>query len=367
MPGLTKGEASSATNPALQLFTRSGKLLQDAVSGTYQIFRLDAVSNVEVVPEAAFNFADAPTGHKLGTGRLYVPTGDTSAWTAGSYLAICRYLMAAGGRSYVQETYFEVFEPETFPTGYNYISYASPRVLMRKGLLPATGSIADYQQLLFEISQHLEQALHNHFEPRYYSIDFDAIQSEVLQIDKPIIAVEKVEVITEDISGFDYDEIDSGGYRVYNRHLDGLLQPDDRHDPKVSRESFGWYAGIEFPDSGFPRGRQIVRVTGVFGYTDPAPQSDKVLIGTTPKVLERAIVALATRYLEDPSLSDPAVQQPGRVASYRTRHQSISFHNAAGSVTYTDGLTGDPLLDQQLMRLRGPIAVAVLRMGGATI
>jgi hypothetical protein len=158
------------------------------------------------------------------------------------------------------------------------------------------------------------------------------------------------------VSTFDPDS-----YRVYNRHLSGVYNPDDRHDPKVSLLETRRIAGVTTYTSGdfaWPFGTQNIRLRGVFGYTDPDPETDHVLMGHTPDDLIYVIATLMSRYAEDPTFSNLGTHKPGLVRTYKTRDQMISFYNASGNVSYSGGFTGDATLDEIINKYRGPVKLS---------
>jgi hypothetical protein len=147
---------------------------------------------------------------------------------------------------------------------------------------------------------------------------------------------------------------------VFNRHNNGLLNPDDRYNPQVSLVETRRIAGVTAIDGDFtwPFGKQNIQITGVFGFTDPDVQPDEVLIGHTPEDFVQIIGTLASRFLDNPDMSSIATWKPGLVRAYRTRDQQISFYGASGNVSYTGGLTGDALIDQMLLRFVKPARLA---------
>ena len=102
----------------------------------------------------------------------------------------------------------------------------------------------------------------------------------------------------------------------------------------------------------WPEGRQNVRITGWFGFTD----YDGALVGdlrwfTPPEIVDCVlrVVAIALPLLDDPESTDRA--RAGRVLTERTRARSITY----GKLT-TGGPTGDPQIDGTLARFRRPAA-----------
>lgn len=360
MKGLIKGEASDATNPVLQLYCRQGQFMADPVEGSFVI---EDVSDPNALPiervsttSLDLNPIDDPSpGHRLGPGRFYVPTGDTSAWVYGTHRVVYAYKMAAGGRQFQQVIEFEVLNPAVFPSGQSYVGYASTARLYTDGLFLSTNYPPQALHThIRRVSLELENLLERFFEPRYLDLRVDGDGRPVLFLNEAIVAIEGASLISVQSDGSEtFSAYDTSGFRVYNRHEDGLLSPDDRGNPKleVGRDDI---SGYQVRGWRWPQGDRNLSVKGVFGFLDPDPRPDGVLIGSTPDDLVQVVGALIGRYLEDPSLSAPGVWQPGMVKLYKTRDQQLQFYAASGNVDYSGGITGDPLLDQKLLRFVKP-------------
>jgi hypothetical protein len=362
MRGLAKGEALTATNPILQLFTRQGEFLTDPVAATYKIEDIHNpdTAPVEKVATTSFDLTDVGVGgNKLGPGRFYIPlsTGISDSLTFGTHRVVCEYEMVASGRTYMQVILFEVLDPAAYPSGQMYTGYVTTRSLLENGFVNSACAVQKLHRHVHNFSVQLEQYTERFFEPRFMPMLINGAEKPALFVEEAIIAIEKVEIVARTITGEDVNEYDNTLYRVYNRHLDGLLNPDDRYDPLLSMVETRRVAGVTPLGGSFnwPYGRQNVRVYGVFGFTDPEPQPDQVLIGQTPVEFDQIIGVMLERYMTDPSMSSLATQQPGRVKSYKTRDQAIQFYGASGNVSYTGGITGDPLLDQKLQRFVKPV------------
>lgn len=351
MPGLTVGEESSASNPRLLFFCRSAGLLVDPHEATYQIDDIrdpsSGASNLQA--ETALDLV----ANKVADGVFAIPTGDTSGWNTGTHRVAIRYRLTNSGRQYTQPLFFEMLSSGDFIDGSSYVGYVSTRRLYQDGIFVLSGKAPESLHLaISQASQQIDNWLGRWFEPRYTSLRLDGKSYPNFQFDTPIIAMQKVELAWREGESFKYDEVEAGSFEVYNRHLDGLLTPDDRDNPRVALlPEYSVLTPSVYVASGqWPPGHQNLVLTGVFGYTDPEPQSDRTLIGQTPLALSRVVIALVSRALEDPTYSSIAAANPGSVKSYRTRDQSISFHGDASSSTSWGGWTGDPLLDQALLR-----------------
>lgn len=359
MRGLAKGEQSTGTNPVLQLFTRQGGLLQDMVEGT---FTIDDVRNPDVSPAArvtstSFNLDTVDLGgHKVSTGRYYITTGPTADWAFGTHRAVCRFRMETGGREYVQEVLFEIVNPTLYPTGSLYTGYAATRDLYRDEFFGiSTMPPEKLHGHIRRVSKQLEGLTQRFFEPRFVDQRISGDGRPVLFLNEAIIALDSAGAVkregspvVETVSSYSPD-----GFAVFNRHLDGLENPDDRDNPKleVARDDISGYAVSGWR---WPSGDRNLSIKGVFGFTDPEPESDGVLIGHTPDEFIQIIGTLVGRFLEDPSLSSPATWSPGKIKMYKTRDQQIQFYGASGNVNYAGGITGDGMIDQMLLRFLKP-------------
>ena len=360
MRGLSKGEECTANNPVLQLFVRSGAFLVDPVSATFYIENVTYPDNSPSVVVALTPFDLDPTGeggHRLGIGRFYIPTGTTASWSHGTHRAVCKYILEAGGQEYTQVVEFEILNAACAPVGQGYVGYVATRDLYRDGY--AVSSVTQPWQLhphIKRISMDLEFQLGRFFEPRFVQYKLDGSADYTLFLNEAIIAVEDVSYISRDSDGVEsYTAYGHGAYRVTNRHLDGLYVPDDRHNPMIlSTTDIVTGDILTGPGYTWPAGKQNLMVSGVFGFTDPDLGADGTLIGHTPYEFVQVIGTLVSRSIEDPALTSLATWQPGLVKSYKTGKQQIQFYGASGNVDYSEGITGDQLLDRLLQRFVAP-------------
>ena len=360
MRGISKGESCSSTQPIIQLFTRSGEFLVDPVSGSFKIEYLgDTGDTVEVkVASTPLDLADAPVGHKLGTGRFVIPF-DTSVdtWEYGTHRAVCTFLMAVGGETFTQVIQFELLDPASYPNSADFVSYVSTRKLYdNKMFVKSVHSPVRLHPILQLVANQIEGLVERFFEPRYETFLYDGSGSPLLFLDEAIIAIDSIEVMARSAEGVlsVADTYSRGSFRVYNRHLDGKIATDDRHNPKLSLTNEFVEQLNTFHNSVWPQGRANLRINGVFGYTDPTSRAAGSGIGHTPLDLEAVMATLAHRHLEDPSMSSPTTWKPGMVKSFKTRQQKVEMFGASGSVEYTGGLLGDSALDTILQRFARP-------------
>lgn len=359
MRGLAKGEQSSVENPVLQLICRSGELLADLHAGTFKIDDIHDPGGSLVNKVAITAFTSA---HKVGTGRYAIPTGATATWSLGTHRAVCQYQMVDGGPTYTQAIEFEVLDAADWALGALFTGYATTRRLIADEYVGVSLPIAKLHRHIDKTSRMIEAWTSRFFGPRYLSVRLDGAIGPNLHFEEAIIAIEQIQTVYKLQSGsgileeqtYDYDP---SMFQVYNRHLDGLLSPDDRKDPRVVRLDGGFW----------PSSDSSIKATGVFGFTDPVvdPHGGRVLIGEEPDDLITVLGSLVQRAVQDPGMTNLSIQRPGTIRSMRTRDQAVMFGSTGGSSSSSSGgtsgeMTGDPVLDQILWRFAPPIGVKYL-------
>jgi hypothetical protein len=365
MPGVAVDEAVTADNPLLFFtFQKSGRLV-DIDSLKRSVYDVSGPSEAVRIAEAALNIAAVPTGVKLQTGVYhanFTAASGIGGFVAGTHEVRWKYKETATSPEIEVRQRFEVLDKAKFFSGRIYVGYADSKQL--KAVLEfSTTSIGDLQELIDSSSRDVERLTARFFEPRRLALQLDGKNSRGMLLSHPIIGVQKVE-IESGITGLSatLTEINLDGLRLYARHLAGLLDPDDRDDPRIEIERFEGqlFQSLDF----FPRGPQVVHVTGVFGYTDP----DGGPFGITPKNLARVVGALALDKKTNFIGSTPDVTTMAGVKSAKTRDQSITFQSGSvsrggggrtGSAAY-GGLTGDDFIDMILIPYVRPAHMAAV-------
>jgi hypothetical protein len=230
-------------------------------------------------------------------------------------------------------------------------AYATVQELRDEGLSESQFGDEALQRKILFCSSLIDRWTGRWFYPRALTLVLDGSGCDILQLGSPIISVDGVRVLSQSTLSSDAELLDITQLRVYNRHLSGLLDPDDRNNPKIQ-----WVAPVIGASTGrlllpggfFPNGVQNVEVTGTFGYTDP---DDAVPEGKTPELIKQACMMLVVR--ESLKIADVDGRQEqalaGRVTSLRTRDQSITW-NPAKQTSYT----GDPRIDSIIASFRRP-------------
>ena len=200
------------------------------------------------------------------------------------------------------------------------------------------------------------------FEPRFRFVSLDGKDRDSLPLKVPIIVVQKMEI--------DRQSQSLSNYAIYNRHLThGIVQPDDRAHPLIA-----YWTGNESPavarlhrGSFFEQDRKLIRVTGIFGYTDlgagfageTAVESQIPLsYGVTPPPIIRACTMLAIRDMV-PFEEGNDMSNQGRMIEEKTRDQMYKLADVSSSESGF-GMTGLLEADKILQMYVGPIDVGVV-------
>jgi hypothetical protein len=350
MPALARNQASSCANPTLDLFTQVNGVLVDVAALEFQIFDVSdpgkQQSPVQVHPATVGARAPVdvatlcPGGGKLSTGHF------VARWTPPVNEAIGTHEIRWFFRltpSSPEQAFREEFEVLVEVAGFSGTGYAFVSDLRAEGISVAQASDARLQSLIALASRYIERMTGRFFEPRPQTLSLDGSGGRALLIGQPIIGVDAVAVDSSPFSPADLD-VDASLFRVYNRHLtQGLLLPDDRDNPKIEL-----FAADAVGNLTWPKGSQNVRVSGVFGYTEP----DGSPSGRTPELIRHATKLLVMREL--PLLGDvdqrEDAQRRFRITSERTRDQSYTLE----ALRLHGSFTGDPEIDNVLAAYQRP-------------
>lgn len=367
MAALNQGATSSPTNPVLPYVYIEPRVaadplddaghLADVESLTYRVVRVDGTEHTALT---AVNLTDSPGGARTSIGT-YVPTividgadpvGDyTIEWVAQRLLADTFTLS--------QTTTFRVVaSDETIPNG-----YALTSDMLAEGLPPKWCS--DTPRLVSaieEASRFIERVTRRYFEPRFVTSDYDGRgQGVLIQVDDPIIGVEDVAITFSDFRPL-VRLLDRTELRVYNRHMRGLVEPDDRDNPKVEvlRVNSISPQHSSFPPLSrrFTSAQQNVQIKGWFGYTHP----DGSPLGVTPGAITRATMMIAMRNIRplwDDFSGGLSGGTSGPLQQEHTRSQRATFAQGKNAGSLAAGsLTGDPHIDNILVQFMGPLQLA---------
>jgi hypothetical protein len=341
-------ETVSCSKPLIIFaYQQDGKLV-DVASLKRSV--VEVSSQTVRVAESALNLADCPAGTRIGTGVYHADFAALalSGFAIGTHEIRWKFQVTLADPEVEVRQRFEVLDKTKFPSGVAYIGYAESTELQAINAIFASKTVGEVQVLVNDASRRVELLTGRWFEPRFQQLKIDGRGVRHLLLGPPLIGLSKVE-IESGVTGIQVSvsEISLDGLRVYNRHLAGLTDPDDRDDPRIEIERF---EGIIYQSlDTFPKGPQDIFLTGVFGYTDP----DGGPFGQTPRDITRAVAALALRALADPFGSDPITSSPGSVKSAKTRDQAISFFSPSelggGGGGGFGSLTGNDFIDELLI------------------
>lgn len=224
--------------------------------------------------------------------------------------------------------------------------YATVDELREEGV---SQDISDPQllRLIERASALIEVYTKRWFYPKELVLALDGTGSDMLQIGPPIIAITSLRVVSPlyisvPLGG---DVIDPTSFLVYNRHMQGLTDPDDRCNPKIQYVT-GWSgtrrAPDIFPSGFFPPGVQNVQIEGLFGWTDPDEgvtlwPNTVIPVGKTPDLIKVACMMLVVRDLLPLGDLQGRTEQAlaGTVSQERTRDQSVTYGTSSKGVIST--------------------------------
>ncbi len=311
MQALARGFSSTPANPVLELFTPVDGVLRDVDQIEYAIIERREGPAAQVFPETGMAAAE-----RIGVGH-YVATYDVPGDAPLGRYAVRWQVRAVGEWRF--ETRFEVLAA---PVEAPLPGYCLIQDLRDEGFEQV--SDARIARCIELASRYIESVTGRFFEPRRQSLTLDGGGTCELLLDQPIIAVESVDGRPAAV--------------VYGRHLSqGLALPDDRESPRLRLAA--------------PRGHQNVRVSGLFGYTEP----DGSLAGRTPRLIREVCMRLVAREL--PRLADVGAREDARqrhrLLQEKTREQSYSLDKRL----HRGGLTGDPDIDDILVQFMRPVGL----------
>lgn len=356
---IAQGATTNTANPVLVLsaitrgntvtpenLARAGMLL-DIYSASWAIYD---VSDPTVDSVLLASGTVDPVNDRLSTGR-YAPTwtvGDTEE--AGDHIIVWTYRFNAGDPPIVVTDHFDVL-----PKHYRRPGYCTVADLRGEGFTTTDGDDKRCILAIQKATAFVEKVTGRFFEPRYLAgMKVNGLGGRFVLLDQPIIALASATFDTSPFSPADLP-IDSSLYRVYSRHItQGLVQPDDRENPKIelfysSEDLIGRRAPYAFTSLIFPRGQQNVTLEGIFGYTD----ADGSSTGCTPPLIRHVTMLLAARELyklrtQRDQREDS--QKRWRLLSEQTRDQS---YNLEPNKLF-GAFTGDAEIDQILAQYVRP-------------
>jgi hypothetical protein len=367
MTSVAQGTSIGPSAPVLVAYTiHEDHVLGDvdAAGGGTLEFVVDDETGTQVFPVTGRESVDVGA-NRLGLG-YYAPT-----WTVDASQEVGRYRITWYYKQTAtsdERSYYEDFEVIADVFDAYAESYALVADLRDEGIDETAVPDARLHRLLCMASRFVDSYTGRWFAPRHATLRFDGSGTRALLLDAPICAVGLV--------ALDYGSLgtvltyEPSGFRVYDRHLSQrLADPDDRESPRV--EALGHEVGegswSDIASFRFPLGRQNVRVTGVFGYTDPLwrlPASTDP-IGRTPHLITHATKLLTIRnmHLLNPADRKHREDRERSLARWRLvaeRSDNGSEYRLATDQVLRDHsaayghFTGDPAIDQILAQYHRP-------------
>lgn len=208
--------------------------------------------------------------------------------------------------------------------------YASVADLRAEGVTEAQASDERLAQLLEEASDYVDHETGWWFEPRVVELTLSGRGTPTLDLPVPPIRIATLAIDGEPLS-VERDALVVGA--------PVLARPVEPH--------------LTLRSGVFPRARDNVVVSGVFGYTEPDGSAE----GRTPLAIRRATMQLALRIL--PRLSDASAvsetRDRWRIVEERVRDQTIKWAPIPAQVLATNA--ADPEIAEILRRYCRPPAL----------
>lgn len=374
-PSIARGEKTvpdglvqdgNITALPLRITTTLRQVPTDPLSIKFRIIEDPDVTPVQVFPVTGDQTVDAaqffPTGDKLSTGR-FVARGWTVPHTAilVDHEIIWTIQFDATDTPKEYKFRFSVVDAAVADSEVAAIpdstgDYCTVKDVRDEGFSDDSRFKTDrIAKLITGASRDIERYTSRFFEPRLQSHNLDGSGAETQELPMPIIEIREVRILNDRTDTSPSTAIDLEDITVFNRHLtQRMVGEDDREDPRISlvpsSGTVSSRAGV------FPRGLQNIKVTGIFGYTDAAP--DKNRFGVTPEKIRQVCVKMVIRELI------PMMEWEER-EDYQKRHllsaekaddQSFSYraHGRAANIT------GDPEIDGILVDFMAPPEMAAV-------
>jgi len=369
MASIARGDSSSSTNPALQIYTAVGDPpgVIDVFSIGFRVFDISTPtkrsSPVQVFPALIGTFSPLdpvnapPTGHRLGVGHYFAPWAVPANEFIGDHRVEFQFKLDALSPYASLSCEFFVMEG-TLATVATYCGVSE----IRAEGYPST-FVSDDRILELSIlaTKYVNKATGRWFTPRTFTstnpMVLDGRGGYILNLQIPIIRIDKVEIDYNTTFNPNFDVVDLSALRIYNRHLAGLEEPDDRENPMLAFQRVDKrYRVLSacLGEWGFPHGHQNVRLEGVFGYTDP----DGSPFGSTPVLIKKVTCLLVIRELRLESDSCEKLSDLNRFRIIADKQGKMMVR--LQELWLKGGFTGDPRIDQILTAYMRPGALAVV-------
>lgn len=348
---VVQSAGATAANKALVLYVaNTSGMMEDVSAATFQIFDSTGAQVYPGSGRQTLDVVNAPSaGNRLSTGR-YVALWAPGSAAVGQYTVTWFFTRDVGDD---EESFSE--EVELVLKSYIGPNYCTVYDLRAEGLTTPAASDVKCQLAIARASRYIDMFTGRSFGPTFKAVNVDGTGGRAVQFNEPIIGVDSINIsfVTDFTAQTLIAPMDA--LVIYNRHLtEGLLDPDDRENPKMEFVHGADLSGVNCYESGtgyvlyqlmFPNGRQNIRVTGVWGYTDRNPSATPGAgAGVVPEMLREAAKLLVFRHLPQ-MVNGGWLNLSQRTISESTRDQSVMY---GSNLMLKGAFTGDPEIDQIL-------------------
>ncbi len=362
MPVIALNETSDCSNPILDLFVRELGILVDVVQVEWLIEDVTTGTPVQIEPASGRNTANVaacPAGDRVSEGRYVATFTIPPSFNIGVHRLTWFFRKTLAGQEFTSQEEFEVLSVSV--PGANEI-YCTVQNIRDEGVTVAQASDGFILKRLVEASRFIDKVTGRFFLPHTEEYLFDGTGHGQLFLEEPIIAISEIEISVEGIT-FTDQPIDLEDVAIYNRHLSQkLTRPDDRDNPRIAfQRADREFARLHalFGERIFYRGKQNIRVSGVFGYTDP----DGTSTGKTPELIGKACKLITIQNIAPFGDTDASFDaaNANNVRRLKTRDQEIEYQNRKGVGGLTEGpFTGDNRIDNILLAYARPLDIAIV-------
>ena len=364
MPIVSREEVINCLNPIIDVFIRRQSVLLDVAELEWLIEDVTGGSPVQVEPPTGRNtadLADCPAGDHISTGRYVarftVPTG----FNLGTHRITWFFKQTLGGQEFTSQEEFEVLDV-LVGSGSGAEIYATVASMRAEGFSTTLIDDATLLQRLNEASRMVDKITGRFFLPRTEEYLLNGSGHGVLFLQEPIIAISEIEITIEGVN-FTTALVDLNDVAIFNRHLSqNLTRPDDRDHPRIAfKRADQEFARLHalLGQRVFYEGKQNIRVSGVFGFTD----NDGTSTGKTPDLIARATRMIAAQNIAPLSDSDALFDaaSTNNLKRLKTRDQEIEYQVRKGVGGLTEGpFTGDSRIDSLLLMYMRPMDMATV-------
>lgn len=336
MAAIGRRQRSDCAHPALDLYTSVDGRLTDVGVLAFQVFDISTAA-LRAAPRPASPrveldaTAACPAGARLGRGHYVAPWTVPDDEPLGTHEIRWWFRVASDApeHTFVEELEVVPFAPELPGRG-----YCSVADLRAEGVTESQASDVRLASLIEEASALIDRLTGWWFEPRWRSFRLEGRGTRSIEPPVPPIRLERI--------------------AFYGNPVD-FRSPEEPWSIVGAPVGPGFVApGIARTRGVFPSTPGSVELEGIWGYTE----HDGTPLGRTPLAIRRACMLLVMRLL--PRLGDvdalDDARNRWRILSERTRSQSYTL----APLKREGELTGDPQIDDMLMRYRRPHALGAV-------